>query len=126
MAQIEEFTEICTWIFTFLGRLLFRLNQHDRWQVVFWIIGHAGTGKSTLVDIMKMFFRNEDIGIVQNNMDPKFGMESYVNMTGPDTGRFKRLLVCPEVKNGFGMPQTIFQQLASGDAVSVQRKGCGT
>ena len=47
MAQIEEFTEICTWIFAFLGRLLFRLNQHDRWQVVFWIIGHAGTGKST-------------------------------------------------------------------------------
>ncbi len=121
--QAAAFTDVCTWIYALLGRVIFPLNTRDRWQVCMWIIGEAGTGKSTIAEVMKLFFQTSDVGIIQANMDPKFGMESYLNMMTQERGEFKRLLVCSEVKDGFGMPQSIFQQLVTGEGVSVQRKG---
>jgi hypothetical protein len=64
------------WIFIFMGRMLHELNKFDQWQVILFIKGKGGTGKSCLLQICKAFFAAEDVAVLSSNCERKFGLSA--------------------------------------------------
>jgi hypothetical protein len=94
-----------------IGRLFFSSNFLDKWEVVPYLKGIAGTGKSTLAAIISNFLDPQDVAIIANNCESTFGMMSL-----PD----KYAWVAPEVKSDFTLNQAQFQSLA----VKPNQTGC--
>ncbi len=105
--------EVCKWLYVFLGRLLYPLNTMDKWQVVLFVKGHAGTGKSTLGQMVKMWFDPADIGILSNNAQTQFALWDLYD---------KMVYICFEVKNNFRLDQAELQSIISGEDVCIYRK----
>ena len=103
----QEFEEdIQKWLCVFLGRMFFELGDMDNWQVVFYLLGQAGAGKSTiLMKILQKFYDEEDVGIIANNIDAKFGIKPHVN---------KFIVIAPEISENFKMEQTDWQLIVEG------------
>jgi hypothetical protein len=109
----NEQARIVSWIYAFIGRLLYEVGQKDKWQVMPFIVGRAGTGKSLLLKCIAHFFNTEDVEILANNSQKGFGLETVVD---------KLLWMCYEVKNDFSLDQGQMQSMISGEDVSVMRK----
>lgn len=52
--QLDEETQ--RWVWAMLGRLLYQLKDKDNWQVIMFLKGIGGSGKSTLCDTVKYIF----------------------------------------------------------------------
>lgn len=100
-------------IFGLLGRLLYRVGEYDNWSVFLFFIGLAGTGKSTLLQILASIYDPGDVGYLSNNIQKKFGLETIYN---------KKLFLALDIDSKFSLDQTSFQSLCSGEEVSIQRK----
>jgi hypothetical protein len=96
-----------------MGRLLFELGEHDSWQVIPFICGKAGTGKSTILKAAGWFFRDEDVETLANNSQKGFGLETFLG---------KLMWRCMEVKNDLSLDQAQLQSMVSGECISIQRK----
>jgi len=106
--------EILKWIYIFTGRLIYEIDERDGWQVIFFIQGQAGTGKSTYVmNVCKQLYDEEDVGVMSNNIQPKFGLADLVD---------RLLYVAPEIKRDFSIEQGEFQSIISGDKVTINIK----
>ena len=105
--------EVQRWIYIFLGRLLHALNVHDQWQIMPFLKGRAGTGKSAIGDIIQRFFEPEQIGILSSNIEGTFGLSAIAD---------KFIMLCLEVKKEFRLNQAEFQSLVSGEMVSMAVK----
>ena len=107
--------EMKKWMFIFLGRMLYNLNDIDSWQVLPYIKGIAATGKSTiLTHVVRKFYNPGDYATMSNNIEQKFGLANLAD---------KFLFIAPEVKQDFGLCQAEFQSLISGEDMSIARKG---
>lgn len=100
-------------IFGLLGRLLYPVGKLDNWSVFVFFIGLAGTGKSTLLQIIAAVFDPGDVGYLSNNIQKKFGLEAIYN---------KKLFLALDIDDKFNLDQTTFQSVVSGEEVSIQRK----
>lgn len=60
--------------FAMIGRLLYDTGEMDKWEVILWILGRAGTGKSTLCKIAQLFYQQDDVAILSNNIEEQFGL----------------------------------------------------
>ena len=96
-----------------MGRLLYKINHLDGWQVIFFFQGQAGTGKSTIANICKAFYDDEDVGILSNNVQRKFGLSDILD---------KKIFIAPEIKRDFCLEQAEFQSMVSGDTMSIAEK----
>ena len=107
LLDYQEFTvEIQQWLCTFMGRMCFELGDLDNWQVLFYLLGQAGAGKSTiLMKILHKFFDDEDVGVIANNIDPKYGIKPHAN---------KKVVLAPEISENFKMEQTDWQLIVEG------------
>jgi len=106
--------EVLNWVYVFTGRLIYEIDENDGWQVIFFVQGQAGTGKSTYVmNVCKMLYDEEDVGVMSNNIQTKFGLSDLVD---------KILYVAPEIKRDFSMEQGEFQSIVSGDKVTINIK----
>jgi hypothetical protein len=102
----QDFSEsVCRWIYVFIGRLLFNLNELDSWQVALFLEGVAGSGKSTITKIVKKFYESCDVGVLSNNIEKTFGLSSL---------RDKLLFLAPEIKGDLRLEQSEFQLLIEG------------
>lgn len=99
------------WIYVLLGRLLFPVGLKDNWQVIPFFCGKAGTGKSTLGEIMASVYRKEDVVVLQNKTDPTFGLSPLSKSI---------LWMCLEVKRDFNLDQAAFQSMVSGEQVAIR------
>jgi hypothetical protein len=104
---------IASVIYAQLGRLLYEVNEHDGWQVIFFIKGVAQSGKSTIGKLVQQFFQREDIAIMSSNIEQKFGLDAIVD---------KKLFICFEVTKNWGLARSDFQSLISGEELSVAGK----
>jgi hypothetical protein len=99
-----------------LGRLLFPLGQHDDWQVVPWLVGIAGAGKTVIQDVVTAMFPVGMVGTLSGNNELIFGLEA----------KFAKHVVLgrdlPRHMNSV-LPQTLLQCMVSGESISVPRKG---
>ena len=106
--------DVMEWVYAFTGRLLYEIDDLDGWQVIFFILGQAGTGKSTYVlNVCKQIYEEEDVGIMSNNIQRTFGLSDLVD---------KLLYVAPEIKRDFSIEQGEFQSIVSGDKITINIK----
>jgi hypothetical protein len=108
-----EQDRIVAWMYTFVGRMLYEVGQKDKWQVMPFVIGRAGTGKSLLLKCVAHFFNTTDVETLANNSQKGFGLETLID---------KLMWMCLEVKNDFTLDQAQLQSMISGENVSVMRK----
>lgn len=113
MEQPEK-QEIVHWFYVFIGRLIFEVGEIDDWQVIPFIRGVAGCGKSTiLMKVVKEFYDKDDVGVLDNTIEKQFGLSSLVD---------KYIFIAPEIKEDLQLPQTSFQSMVSGEDVSISIK----
>lgn len=106
--------DISRWLYVFIGRLLYEVDELDAWQVIPFFKGQAGTGKSTLLlKVCAQFFDADDVGILSNNIERKFGLYAIAD---------KLIFVAPEIKGDLQMEQAEFQSVVSGEAVQLNIK----
>ena len=106
--------DVKRWMYIMLGRLTFRLNEADTWQVIPFCKGIAQSGKSTLLNyVTKLFYEPSDISVMANNIEEKFGLSSIYQAN---------LFIGPEIKHDFRIDQAEFQSLVSGEEIQIARK----
>lgn len=101
------------WIWTFIGRMYYPVRAKDNWQVMFWLKGQSGTGKSTIAKGVTNAYDFNDVGILGNMVEQTFGLETLYN---------KFIVVAPEIKKNFKLDLATFQAMVAGDPVMVARK----
>ena len=111
----QEFPEdVSRWMYVMAGRLMYDVNDLDQWQIIPFFKGIARSGKSTLiVKVFKKFYESDDVKILSNNSERKFGLSSIYDSF---------LFISPEVKGDICLEQAEFQSIVSGEDVSIARK----
>lgn len=106
--------KVCRWMYIFVGRLLFDINERDSWQVIPFLKGIAGSGKSTLIcKVVKKFYDADDVRVLSNNSEKKFGLWSIYDGF---------IFISPEIKGDICLEQAEFQSIVSGEEISIARK----
>ena len=101
------------WFYVFIGRMIYEIHEYDDWQVLLFIKGVAGSGKSTIGKLVSYMYDANDVGVLSNNTEKKFGLSALVE---------KLIYVCYEVKNDFALDQGEFQCMVSGEQMSIPFK----
>jgi len=103
----QEFSEeVQMWLCIFMGRNAFDISDLENWQCLMFLLGQAGSGKSTiLMKILQKWYEEEDVGIISNNIDKKYGIKPHAS---------KFMVVAPEVSESFHMEQTDWQMIVEG------------
>lgn len=101
------------WVMALLGRCLYDVGAKDNWQVLLFIKGIAGSGKSTVARIIRALYPATMVGVLSSNVEEKFGLSSLYD---------KLLFICTEVKHDFGLHWGDFQSVISGEEVAVPIK----
>ena len=110
--KFEE--DVCRWLYVFMGRLCFDVNELDGWQIIPFLKGIAQSGKSTLITkVARKFYECEDVATLSNNIEKKFGLQSIYKGF---------MFISPEIKGDLQLEQAEFQSMVSGEDVSVARK----
>lgn len=105
--------DVCRWVYVFIGRLLYELNDYDSWQVIPYLMGQASSGKSTIVNMCRSMFELCDVGVLSNNVERKFGIASFSD---------KYLFIAPEIKSDLQLEQAEFQSMVSGEPLQLAVK----
>ncbi|CAN0368231.1 unnamed protein product [Ectocarpus sp. 6 AP-2014] len=105
--------DMVRWMFVFIGRLFYHVNEADSWQVIPFLKGVAGTGKSTVIKIIQAIYSPAEIGVLSNNVEKKFGLSALVDKT---------LFIVPEVKSDCQLDQAEFQSIVTGEELSLAVK----
>jgi phage/plasmid-associated DNA primase len=106
--------DVCRWLYVFMGRLCFDVNEMDGWQIIPFLKGIAQSGKSTLITkVARKFYECEDVATLSNNIEKKFGLQSIYKGF---------MFISPEIKGDLSLEQAEFQSLVSGEDLSVARK----
>ena len=101
-----------TWLIVMLARLFFPV-KFDGWQVALFVKGRAGSGKSTMAQIVRFFYPEKAISTLTANIERQFGLE----------GIYQGLIcICAEVREKFQLDQGDFQSAVSGEEVQIARK----
>jgi len=102
------------WFYVLAGRMLYNLNTHDGWTVIPFLLGLAGTGKSSITDgLIGSLYDRSMVGILGNNMERQFGLSAIVDCL---------IYVAPEIKKDFSLEQATFQSMTSGESITVAEK----
>jgi hypothetical protein len=115
--DVQEFTqEVRAWCFVNLGRMVYEVGQHDNWQVIPFLKGKGGCGKSTIInEVVGRFYHATHTGILSNNVQAQFALASIYTC--------KKLLFCaPEIKADWKLEQAEFQSMVSGELLGVNIK----
>lgn len=75
--------------------------------------GRGGSGKSTVATVVKHFFETNDVGILSNNSEKKFGLQSLLD---------KFIWLCLEIKKNVQLDQAEFQSMVSGEDLTIAQK----
>jgi hypothetical protein len=101
------------WFYVFMGRMMYDIGEADEWQTIMFLKGVAGSGKSTIGKVLSYLYDPSDVGVLSNNLEKKFGLSSIAD---------KKIYLCYEVKNDFGVDQGEFQSMISGEQMSIPVK----
>ena len=106
--------DVKKWLYVLFGRLLYDVGAKDGWQVVPFLLGLAGTGKSLLTTkVAKMFYPSALVGVLGNNIEKRFGLSSFHD---------KLMFIAPELRNDLQLDQAEFQSMVSGEEVLLAQK----
>lgn len=111
--ELTDGVAVRDWIYALIGRMLYNVGDHDDWQLAPFFKGVAGTGKSTILRVIREFYASEDVGVMSNNIEGVFGLAALYN---------KLVVLCFEMRSDFGLDQAELQSLMSGEPMSIKVK----
>ena len=109
----EDYVEICKWLYILIGKMIYPLRELDKWQILPFLLGQAGSGKSTITNVIRDIFDTNDVGTIENRSEQLFGLSEVQG---------KNIYILAEVKRNFDIDQAMFQKMISGEDVSLPRK----
>lgn len=110
----QEFEpDVCLWSYASIGRLLFPVGKLDNWQYFLFHKGTAGSGKSTLLTLASAFYHPDDVGLLMTEGQQNFSIEHLYN---------KYVFFCMDADEKMTLSQTRWNQMVSGEMVSIERK----
>ncbi len=71
--------EILRILYAFMGRLFYRLKSHDNFQKVLTILGDSATGKTRLIKFFEEAIGTENVSVIGNETETRFGLQSHCN-----------------------------------------------
>ena len=101
------------WVYIFVGRLLHDLGAFDAWQIILFVKGKGGTGKSTIAQIARCFFPPDAVATLSSNAEKKFGLQNFLG---------KDVFICQELKRNIALEASDFQSMVSAEQISVPVK----
>lgn len=103
------------WLYALLGRALYTCGDlgGENWHVAVLLLGYSGTGKSTLLKLLRKFFKVENIGVLSNNIERQWAMSSLVD---------KDVVIGYEIGSDFKWDEHEFKQCAAAEELLVARK----
>jgi len=104
-------------VYFLFGRMFHPVRSADNFQVCLFLYGQPGTGKSTMLNLLSKMIGGGRIGIVDSNMEEKFGWQNLYNMAA---------LICHEITNNCAIHQSNCNNTVSGDPQSIAIKNQGT
>lgn len=105
--------EVIEQIYALIGRMLHEVGSLDDWQLSPFFKGVAGTGKSTILRLIRAMFSPEDVGVIPNNIEPVFGLSAVYE---------KLIIICFELRSDFGLNPALMQTMMSGEPMQIQVK----
>lgn len=99
-----------------VGKLLYNLLEYDQWQVMPFLIGIAGSGKSTIGELICSFYEDCDVAILGNEMEVTFGMQAL----HPSLN--KKLWMIMDAKDTLKLSQGALQSMITGERMQFNRK----
>jgi hypothetical protein len=111
--------EAHAWFLTLLGRMQHRVGQLDNWQVMLYVYGLAGTGKSTALKIYSKSFRPGAVEYLNSNTEETFGLQK---LASSKTEAIMCLDVPSDVPTSAVLKQDLWQLLVCGKDINVPRK----
>lgn len=99
-----------------IGRCFFKVNQRDGWQVMPFIVGIGGTGKSLLLKIVERMFAPGSVGNLGTKREEVFGMANIAD---------KELVMGRDMpaKMSGCLSQDNLQSMTAGEGMEIPRKG---
>lgn len=72
----DDCEEICQQLYRDIGRALFNRGDLENWQYACYLIGQAGSGKSTIIDqlLKKVYEEATNIAEIDNKIEAQFGL----------------------------------------------------
>jgi phage/plasmid-associated DNA primase len=108
--------EVADILLALMGRALFDVNALDTWQVMGFLVGISGTGKSAILVVLQHFFAPEAIGNLAAKREEVFGMANLID---------KEIVIGRNVPGklyGY-LPENIMQAMIGGEPMEIRRKG---
>lgn len=112
-------TEAIMWLYIMIGRLFSTPHKFEKWRVGLMVWGFAGTGKSTLCDIISALYQTDDVAVLQNISEGVFGLQSIISRSNV----IKRIVMMREMKEDCNLQTSVVQSLVTGESINVARKG---
>lgn len=113
-AQFEP--DVAELLFALLGRCLFTVGQRDGWQIMLFLVGVGGTGKSLLLKVVTALFAEGTVGMLAAKREEVFGMANLFE---------KELVIGADMpaKMSASLSQENMQCMTSGERMEVALKG---
>ena len=110
--------DVYTYFLALIGRLFYRVKRFDNFSIVPMIKGDTGTGKSTVLTIIKRLFAPAAVGVLNSNNEVTFGLEAKHD---------KELLIAHEIGDRLTdrLSSDLFKQMVCGEDISIPRKNRG-
>lgn len=97
----------------FFGRMLFDVGEMDNWEVFGYIKGMAGTGKSTIFNVLQSIYMKQFVGKIENNAERVFGQSTWDRAL---------IILGTELGNGVSLSVEFFKSWVTGEPVQLARK----
>ncbi len=107
--------EVVHMLMVLTGRLLFRIGERDNWQVMPYLQGMGGTGKSLYLELAASIFPTAFQGAMSSNQEQVFGLDGKYDcdvLIGRDLPKHMSAV----------LKQELLQSMVSGEEVNVPRK----
>jgi len=98
-----------------IGRMFFKIKEYDGYHVLPFLYGEAGTGKSTIANIIMALFNPCSIGAIGESFEKVFGLQSLSH---------SEIVVYTDVSEHISkvLDEQCFLKMVSGDMLSVPHK----
>jgi hypothetical protein len=108
--------EVKKWFYIMvIGRSMFDAKTKDKWQIVPFIKGEAGAGKSSILKFMQEMYDPADVGVIDNKVEENFGLSQCIVD--------KLLIMIDEINGKMSMDQSHFNSIGSTGPLSLPVKG---
>lgn len=109
----KDYELICKWMYILIGKLMYELKECDRWQIMPYLIGVAGSGKSKIAEVISAIYESIDVATIENTTEKQFGLAPHKD---------KYIIILSEIKKDFNIDQAIFQKMISGEDLTLSEK----